>query len=658
MAELSPEEFRRNLFQAFRSRGVLEALKTQLRNRLIAELQETTGKPGLVQKSQSMVTDNLYELAANSLIADHLKRCKYEYSLSVFLPESGLQESKLLTIRDVLLILKISTGSQLYKHLEILIDRNRTSSKGFLMELLTQLAALHSCEKSSKAVQTSLQGQSSVEDKLQSVENQYTRNLQTENKSWSSQMEERLLEINRQWEQKKKKMLDEELEYLKATEIARLRIEEKEQYQREVQKIKQQFEQEFAAKSKKLKEGQREKLQLLGDQKQIQDEEAYSQRQKILEGILSLKERESEFDLNQKMKIKSLQLEEERIKVLSEEVKRKKSLLEEAETNYHVRLEQEVKRYKQECEEEMLERRQNLERKEKQLQRDKDMFEGQKDTYMNASNELHRTKGKLHELQLELENYKLKLASSLQQKESTVERLTEDYKALKEREVDLSKENAALRRDLLKYQDEQKGNQKIIKELTEKSVESTADLQHLREELKQMDKNNKSKEKAWKDVKKKLESKLDDACQKSHNYQHLYEELLASHSARSQEVAELKLSLQQTQQVLDMELGRRRATSVPHTDTLPSDVESPLEIIQTIPKERQRLATDTDSNMDETSSTMVMIAQSKALFDRLETEAKELEESYQRFQSRISQMELDVYPTRTLEIQAVAQTLS
>ena len=30
------------------------------------------------------------------------------------------------------------------------------------MELLTQLAALHNCEKSSKAVQTSLQGQSSV----------------------------------------------------------------------------------------------------------------------------------------------------------------------------------------------------------------------------------------------------------------------------------------------------------------------------------------------------------------------------------------------------------------------------------------------------------------------------------------------------------------
>ena len=34
MAELSPEEFRRNLFQAFRSRGVLEALKVTKKNEI------------------------------------------------------------------------------------------------------------------------------------------------------------------------------------------------------------------------------------------------------------------------------------------------------------------------------------------------------------------------------------------------------------------------------------------------------------------------------------------------------------------------------------------------------------------------------------------------------------------------------------------------
>jgi len=78
-------------------------------------------------------------------------------------------------------------------------------------------------------------------------------------------------------------------------------------------------------------------------------------------------------------------------------------------------------------------------------------------------------------------------------------------------------------------------------------------------------------------------------------------------------------------------------------ESVSSDVELPV-VKQGPQQARPRLATDTDSNTDETSSTMVMIAQSKALFDRLETEAKELEESYQRFQSRINQMELDVLP--------------
>lgn len=32
--------------------------------------------------------------ASNSLVADHLQRCGYEYSLSVFFPESGLAKEK------------------------------------------------------------------------------------------------------------------------------------------------------------------------------------------------------------------------------------------------------------------------------------------------------------------------------------------------------------------------------------------------------------------------------------------------------------------------------------------------------------------------------------------------------------------------------------
>ena len=50
-----------------------------------------------------------------------------------------------------------------------------------------------------------------LEDKLQSVEKQYLNDLQKENQKWSSQTEKHLLELHKQWEQKKKKLLDEEV---------------------------------------------------------------------------------------------------------------------------------------------------------------------------------------------------------------------------------------------------------------------------------------------------------------------------------------------------------------------------------------------------------------------------------------------------------------
>lgn len=212
-----------------------------------------------------------------------------------------------------------------------------------------------------------------------------------------------------------------------------------------------------------------------------------------------------------------------------------------------------------------------------------------------------------------------------------------------------------LERNVLRYEEEEKENQRIISELRKKSVESAADLLHLRDQLSQMEKTTKSKEKSWKDYKTKMESKLDEECQKRLKYQQLYEETTMSQSALNQEIADLKLTLQQTQQVLDVELGRRRANSIPCIESLPSESDSPAGLKTQQEGDRTPL---TDSVMDETSSTVVMIAQSKELFDRLEKEAKELEESYQKFQSRINQMELDVHPTsRSPDFHHLTQSL-
>ena len=37
---------------------------------------------------------SLLHKAANSVVADHLRRCNYDYTLSVFLPETGNTQEK------------------------------------------------------------------------------------------------------------------------------------------------------------------------------------------------------------------------------------------------------------------------------------------------------------------------------------------------------------------------------------------------------------------------------------------------------------------------------------------------------------------------------------------------------------------------------------
>lgn len=123
---LSPDELRKRLYQTFKNKGVLDTLKvsrhensvvfvptswlcllcllcfsicppliqSQLRNQLIHELKPqslTGGDP--VTRAVAVKSEPLLS-ACNSLVADHLRVSGYEYSLSVFCPESGLCKSK------------------------------------------------------------------------------------------------------------------------------------------------------------------------------------------------------------------------------------------------------------------------------------------------------------------------------------------------------------------------------------------------------------------------------------------------------------------------------------------------------------------------------------------------------------------------------------
>ncbi|KAM8750113.1 LOW QUALITY PROTEIN: centriole and centriolar satellite protein OFD1-like [Rhynchonycteris naso] len=85
---------------------------------------------GKVQPQAMAVEGNTLLIgASNSLVADHLQRCGYEYSVSVFFSKSGLAEDK------------IKPDSSVYKSLISGFDKE--NQRSFLVEFLREVAEYH-----------------------------------------------------------------------------------------------------------------------------------------------------------------------------------------------------------------------------------------------------------------------------------------------------------------------------------------------------------------------------------------------------------------------------------------------------------------------------------------------------------------------------------
>ena len=69
-------------------------LQSQLRNRLATELQKSLGPSSSASSTPTPVMGSMALQVANSIVAEHLRKARHEYSLSVFLPEAGVDSGK------------------------------------------------------------------------------------------------------------------------------------------------------------------------------------------------------------------------------------------------------------------------------------------------------------------------------------------------------------------------------------------------------------------------------------------------------------------------------------------------------------------------------------------------------------------------------------
>ncbi|KAF6390570.1 OFD1 centriole and centriolar satellite protein [Rhinolophus ferrumequinum] len=642
---LSQDELRKKLYQTFKDRGILDTLKTQLRNQLIHELMHPVLTGEVRPQSISVEGSTLLIGASNSLVADHLQRCGYEYSLSVFFPESGLAKEKVFTMQDLLQLIKINPKSSLYKSLISGFDKE--NQKGFLMEFLKEMAAYHQAKETyDVGTQTSpvFSIKDSLAEKLQLIDNQFADAYSQRPKLES--IEIKLNEYKREIEQQLQTEMYQKLKVLKNTEIAKLIMEEKRKSEKELAEFRNEFERARQAKSEALISQEKKTLERIQKYQEIEAKEIYAQRQLLLKDIDLLRGREAE--LKQRIEAFELaqRLQEEKNKSVTDALRRRELDIKNIEDTYDQKLRNEILKYQLELKNDYIARTNRLIEEERK-NKEKAIHLQEELTAVNSKNEkLNHYANRVKELELDLESVKAQSLAITKQNHLLNEKIKEmdDYSLLKEGKLELQAQNKMLKQQL---EESRKENLHLLNRIAQPSPE----LVIFQKELKKAENVIAFEHKEFEAHKQALHKQLQMEIEHSALLKAQILDYDASVKRLTMQVADLKLQLKQTQTALENEVYRNPKQSLVHHSVtgfvVPPNSDQSGDFLKT-PLEQEKLVAGTitpmvvhypDASMDSSSpdSDLEFVASTKARMKELEQEAERLEKAFQDYHRRVSQ---------------------
>ncbi|XP_065511171.1 centriole and centriolar satellite protein OFD1 isoform X1 [Caloenas nicobarica] len=644
---LSQDELRKRLYQTFKNRGVLDTLKTQLRNQLIHELMHPILSGELQPQTVPNDDSSLLITASNSLVADHLQRCGYEYSLSVFFPESGLEKKELWTMQDLLQLMRINPKSSLYTSLT---SGTQKENKGFLMQILRELTERHlSKETHDTETQTSSVPpyRESLAEKLQLIDEQFADSYPQHQKYES--LEVKLNEYRKEIEKQLQAEMWQKLEHFKEVEIAKIKMEEKVQTQKEISELRHELERTHQAKSEALISREKNAIERLQKQQEIEAKEVYAQRQSLLKDIEVVRTREAElkqrieaFEVTQK-------LQEEKNKAFDDALRRREVAVKNIEDTYDQKLKTELLKYQLELKEEYIARTNKVTEDEKK-NKEKAMLLHEEAIAVNSKKEeLKQAISRTKELELDLESVKAQVLLVNKQNQLLTEKLKEvsDYPLLKEEKLELQVQNKLLRQQLDETRSE---NQHLRDKLSQPSAEHLA----CQVELRRVEHSRKLALDEFETHRQILEKQLQSEVERCAQLKTQLLDSEATVRKLNVQVEELKLQVKQTQAALENEVYRNPKPSlvdrsvldftsdriVPHdiyvdSAFLKNQVMTDVMKVHAVPgvgyrQQLQPRGASPDSDLE-------CVALTRARIKELEKEAEYLEEAYRNYQHRIMQ---------------------
>ncbi|GLD66213.1 oral-facial-digital syndrome 1 protein [Lates japonicus] len=637
---LSPDELRKRLYQTFKNKGVLDTLKTQLRNQLIQELKHpplTGGEP--VPRPVPVKSEPLLVSACNSIVADHLSTSGYEYTLSVFYPESGLCKEKVFTNEDLLRLLKISPESALYRSLSSNKDNN---DKGFLISLLTQLTHHHTHGHDADTQTTCIAsyGESLVE-KMKMIDKQY-ENVSYSGDKWFS-LQSKLAEYRKETEAQVQAEMNTKMQHFKDVEIAKVRMEEKSKFHKEFDKLKQELERTYEMKAKALMDREKNAIDRLQKQQEIEEKNVYMQRQSVLKEIETLRTRENELRVRMEAFEKTCQIHEEKVKTTEELLRRRELAVRTLEDTYDHRLQNELSRYQLELKEEFIKRTEKLTENENRNKVETARIQ-KESAVINAKLEEHsRACSELRRLQAELDTAQQQISLLTQQKELLRERLEtmSDYPSLKREKAELQGQLRLLKKQLDEAQEE---NRLLHADLGKPSKEQLA----LQMELRRLQSARRLDEEEFDNQKQVLQAQLQSEVERCAQLKAQLIECEEKSQWMTNHVEDIKMQLRQTQQALENEVLRNPKPSLVDRSVLALSADKlvPPDIYVDRGLLRARVGYDDVCEAggppqgrkspwsDSPDSDIELVAEAKARIQELQKEAETLEEAYRNYQQR------------------------
>ncbi|KAJ3237441.1 oxidative DNA demethylase [Chytriomyces hyalinus] len=344
-SQMTRREFRYSLLETMKENGIADKLKSQLRASLVAELKK---KSLFTQKTHpnSELCSPLTTRLIDSLVVDHLKKKGSEFTLSVFVPEAGLNvHGALLAEEDIYRVLHLNAATTLVRSYKAHID-SFPQTASIIVKLLESLSRVLEIPAHEKECQTELDETETVETELRRLDNTFLSSSKLSNRGLLNAMESRVSKFQQELELRMENEMETQLSRFKDVELAKMRIEERSKYVNEVAHVRGEYELKLVEQRERIMETEEGQRKWIEEREKDLEAANLELRQRILEESNRTVLLESQLRSEAQLSVKSLTMENATLRQKLQDSKQHMEELESFKERYATKTQEAIAQYK------------------------------------------------------------------------------------------------------------------------------------------------------------------------------------------------------------------------------------------------------------------------------------------------------------------------